>query len=108
VHYSTHPHTPQGGTEVHVGVHALLSTIAPRLCLLSRSNSCIRAVVHCSTFAHPWARSSAIVPDIALDNCSCIVLPSPFRGLVPPPSLESSCIHAVEPSTPQGGTEKSP
>src|SRR4030067_629777 len=30
-----------------------------------------------------------LVPDAALDNCSCIVLPSPIHGLVPPPSLEA-------------------
>ena len=34
-------------------------------------------------------RSSAIAPGIALDNCSCIVLPSPIHGLVPPASVQS-------------------
>jgi hypothetical protein len=35
------------------------------------------------------ALPSAIAPGIALDNCSCIVLPSPIHGLVPPASLQS-------------------
>src|SRR4030066_946615 len=57
--------------------------------------------------AHPWARtSSAAVPDAALDNCSCLVLPSPIHGLVPPPSMES-CIHAVVSRRERGVNESS-
>jgi hypothetical protein len=33
---------------------------------------------------------SARASCFALDNCSCIVLPSPFHGLVPSPSLDSN------------------